>query len=155
MDKQLRNAYSFFRQQAGGIVGENAKTALALAKAEREAEERGWSYGWPDDPEEWDCDCGSSDCKPNEVLCCLLYDAQGEVLESLGSIGDPDRDYSRLIEAELAWQALDYVQRWEAREAKFEQEYSGQVSDSLKSLFGAGLADQMTYAVKGVYMTHQ
>lgn len=154
MNQEIRNAYDFFRRHAGGIVGQSAKTALALAKAEHEAQERGWFVGWVADDEPWDCDCGNPDCNPDEVLGCVLYDSQGEVLESLWGIGDPGNAYARLVAAELALEALERVKRWERRGQEFERRYSGRVMGFLKPLFGPSLADKMTYAAKAAYTTH-
>jgi hypothetical protein len=42
----------------------------------------------------------------HEVLWCALVDAEGAQLASLGGTIDPDRDYRRVIEAELALEAL-------------------------------------------------
>jgi len=107
-------AVDFFRKHAGYAVraGESkarAKTrgAQALARAEAEAEARGWTVEWEHDPEEWQGD----DERPFEVLTAVLRDANGDVLASLGGIGmtgnrKTDRDYGRVIEAELAAEAL-------------------------------------------------
>ena len=43
---------------------------------------------------------------PDEVLIAVLKDADGHVLESLGGIGDPSPSYQRLVEAELALEAM-------------------------------------------------
>lgn len=107
-------AVAFFRKHAGYAVrpGESktrAKTrgAQALARAEAEAEARGWTVDWEHDPEEWQGDVE----RPFEVLTAVLRDADGQVLASLGGIGmtgnrKTDRDYGRVIEAELADEAL-------------------------------------------------
>ena len=49
---------------------------------------------------------GDEEKMPNEVLCATLKDKDGHVLESLGGIGDPSRDYARMVEAELSLEAL-------------------------------------------------
>jgi len=107
-------AVDFFRKHAGYSVrpGESkakAKTrsAQALARAEAEAERRGWIVDWEHDPEEWQGDVE----RPFEVLTAILRDGDGQVLASLGGIGmtgnrKTDRDYGRVIEAELADEAL-------------------------------------------------
>lgn len=102
-----RRAYDFFRKQAGGAVGYSAETAWRLAAAEQEATARGWTVEWDHDPEGWD---SLGDIDPdtvNEVLYAVLRDEDGNVLGSLGSIVDPDRNYSRVVEAELALEALN------------------------------------------------
>lgn len=107
-------AVDFFRKHAGYAVsaGESkarARTrgAQALARAEAEATARGWRVDWEEDPEEWQ---GDSE-RPFEVLSAVLRDAEGRVLASLGSIGmtgnrRTDADYGRVVEAELAAEAL-------------------------------------------------
>lgn len=47
----LMEAYSFFRENAGGIVGESVRIALDLARAERDAEEYGLAVEWEADDE--------------------------------------------------------------------------------------------------------
>jgi hypothetical protein len=107
-------AVAFFRKHAGyatrsGESKARAKTrsAQALARAEAEAETRGWTVDWEDDPEEWQGDTE----RPFEVLTAVLRDADGTVLASLGGVGmtgnqKTDHDYGRVIEAELALEAV-------------------------------------------------
>jgi hypothetical protein len=104
----------FFRKNAGyatrsGESKAKAKTrgAQALARAEAEAAARGWTVDWEEDPEEWQ----GCDERPFEVLTAVLRDADGNVLASLGGIGMSgnriqDRAYARVMEAELASEAL-------------------------------------------------
>ena len=100
--KRDRERYDFFRKQGMG-----AQTAWDLAAAEEEAEERGWEVTWEDDPEGWDS-LGDIDPKTvREVLIAILRDEDYVVLAALGAIVDPDRDYARVVEAELAFEALD------------------------------------------------
>lgn len=103
-------AVAFFRKHAGysiasGETKAQGKTrgAKALARAEMEAKARGWTVEWEDDPEEWQGDVE----RPFEVLNATLYDAEGQVLDSMGGVGmtgnrKQDDDYRRVIEAELA-----------------------------------------------------
>ena len=115
--KPSAQAVAFFRKNAGysyktgavKSVKAKARTAHAtsLAQAEAEAEARGWTVRWEDDPEEWQ----GCDERPFEVLNAVLLDESGQVLESIGSVGmsgnrSTDRDYGRVIEAELAEEAL-------------------------------------------------
>jgi hypothetical protein len=44
--------------------------------------------------------------RPHEVFACVLRDADGATLESLWSIFDPDDDYMRVVQAELACEAM-------------------------------------------------
>ncbi len=108
-------AVAFFRKNAGGVVGREDEGARALAHAEQEATARGWYVEWFDDPEGWD---SLGDIDPEtvkEVLYAVLKDENGEVLTSLGSIADPDRTYGRVVEAELALEALSNAGAAEAR----------------------------------------
>lgn len=91
----------FFRGQ-----GFNAAQAKELANAEQKSYERGWKVNWEDDPEGMD---SIGDIDPHtikEILFAALVDEDGNVLASLGSIVDPTRKYRRVVEAELALEAL-------------------------------------------------
>jgi hypothetical protein len=117
-------AFRFFQEHAAGIVGETAKTALALARAEYSAR---WVYRlefvWRhDDDADWswmdqDCFKGERE-KDHEVEWCACYRVTtcGEcgheeraLLVSLGGIFDADATYRRVVEAELALEALERV----------------------------------------------
>lgn len=104
IDPKLKRAYEFFKKNAGGIVGRAAEGALALARAEAIAASLGWDVDWEIDEEEYDL--GDEEEMPGEVYSAMLRDEDGKVIESLGSIGDPSRDYQRVVEAELALEAL-------------------------------------------------
>lgn len=88
-----------------------ARCAISLAEAEAIAESRGWEVGWEEDPEPFDCDCGSSECGNYQPYCASLRDSDGNVLASLCGVtfatdtpnGDP---YARVVAAELASEAL-------------------------------------------------
>ena len=99
-----RNAYQFFREHAGYRIGHNAEDAASLARAESDAQRRGWHYDWQWDAEEWDP--GDTDYTPTEVLGAVLTDANGAELASLWGIADPTPEYRRVVEAELAAEAL-------------------------------------------------
>ncbi len=107
-------AYRFFFENAGYCVGRRAAGALALARAEKAASERGWSFSW-----EWDelpYEMGDAETEPpEEVLVCVLKDEHGRTLECLGGIGDPSKEYVRVVEAELALEA-GAVYRYECTE---------------------------------------
>lgn len=117
----------FFYQNAGYSYDPKTETAeqgrircaQSLARAEAEASERGWSFEWP-----WDesgcsgCDCGSNDCpcssgSEHETLGCVLKDENGKTLESLWGICGATPTYSRVVEAELAAEALARVEEEE------------------------------------------
>ena len=106
ISNNLRTAYRFFHANMGGIVGQRALGAISLARAEEHASAHGWYSEWKYDEyghqEYWE----ESGYIPEEVLACILYDEAGNVLDSLWGIGDPDRSYRRVVEAELASEAL-------------------------------------------------
>lgn len=129
-----REAFRFFRAHAGGIVGHNAETALHLARAEEWAAEHGRRYQWGDDPcgdlgdhaywcaiaRRWEAgrDVDGTpymrrrrgpECE-HTIEDCILYDEGQDVLASLGSIIDADRNYRRVVEAELALEALAEIE---------------------------------------------
>lgn len=108
-------AVAFFRKHAGGVVGREDEYARDLAHAEQEATARGWAVEWHEDPDGWD---SLGDIDPEtvkEVLYAVIKDENGKVLGSLGSIVDPDRTYGRVVEAELALEALSRGVTTEAR----------------------------------------
>jgi hypothetical protein len=107
MSPAMLAAWRFFMAQGSG-----AASALHLARAEARADDAGLIFRWEADDlaydtfvdhDEW-CrkDCG----KDHEVLWCAVSDGGSETLASLGSIIDASRDYRRVIEAELASEAL-------------------------------------------------
>ncbi len=93
--------------------------ARSLANAEAEAQRRGWTVRWEDDPEGWESlrsdvrqgYISESDAKEvDEILSAVLRDSDGEVLASLGNVqfsrGPQAQRYGRVVEAELALEAL-------------------------------------------------
>jgi hypothetical protein len=112
-------AAAFFFKHAGYAYDPKTETptqgkwrcARELAAAERYAQRNGWQYEWVDDPD-WDgktlCCHEEPQCPPpHEVLGCVLRGAEGRsVLASLWSIGDPSPEYKRVVEAELAFEAM-------------------------------------------------
>lgn len=106
-NSSLLKAYRFFFESAGYIVGHRAECALSLARAEECARDYEWQaeWVWDDDADlSWMTDDERQ--QPHEVLGCVLKDDVGNVLASLWGITDPDRAYMRVIEAELADEAL-------------------------------------------------
>lgn len=119
-----RDAYDHMRKHAGWRVGHNAEDAANLARAERFAWEQDWQFEWVDDT---DCyDYFDADCcqeareyedkreelnldyrgeHRHDIMGCILRDADGEQLGSLWGIMDADRNYMRVIQAELAYEA--------------------------------------------------
>lgn len=102
VSSDLKRRYEFFRSQGYG-----SQTAISLARAEKAAEERGWECEWEHDE---DPDLSWADeqqlAEIREVLTCVLKDEDGQVLDALGGISDPSREYSRVVEAEMALNAL-------------------------------------------------
>jgi len=85
------------------------RSAKEAAKAEEIASRLGWTFEWEHDQEPYEMGDAETEM-PAEVLTCVLRDENGQVLESLGSIGmsgnlKKDRDYGRTVEADLAHEA--------------------------------------------------
>lgn len=80
------------------------QAARELAHAETVAAHEEWECVWVNDDLPYEIDEG---CTPREVLCAVLKDAAGNILASLGGIGDPSDDYRREVAAELASEALE------------------------------------------------
>ena len=119
----FKAATAFFYKHAGwasreGLTaaqnrGVRRANARSLAEAEAEAERRGWKVAWEDDPSGWDSLGDVDPSEVSEVLSAVLKDDDGRALASLGSIAfgkgqsvEADRRYGRVIEAELALEAL-------------------------------------------------
>jgi len=108
---RLKKHAKFFFKHAGYSYGPGQtprqgrmEGAMKLAQTEHEAEERGWSVEWTFDDNPYDM--GDAETEPSKVLAAILKDASGNVIGSLGGIGDPDDNYRRVVEAELALEAL-------------------------------------------------
>lgn len=116
--KVLTPTELFFFDNAGYSYNPKKETAQQgriqcakdLAFAELTAERMQWSYSWI-----WDTDPDLSwmseeeRSQEHETFVCILNDADGNWLESLGGITDPSNDYRRVIEAELAAEALAHL----------------------------------------------
>ena len=114
VDRTLRRRWRFFFDHAGGIVGERAVTAMALARAEMHAEAADWYVLW--EPDECpDLSWLGPGEEVGEVLCAVLVRMPqsasdgnlSTVLASLCGIVDPDASYRRVVEAELALEAME------------------------------------------------
>jgi hypothetical protein len=116
--KATKQAIKFFVEHAGFSYDPKTQTpaqgkalrARALARAERQAANLGFTFEWSEDSC-IGCDCSSDTCAcghgdPHECLCCIVRNAEGKVIGSLGSICEPSREYRRVIEAELAQEGL-------------------------------------------------
>ena len=130
--KTLSKAERFFYDHAGYSYDAKTETAQqgrircarAMAIAEEQAANLDWCFCWePDEQGCIGCDCKSDDCKcstgeDHETLCCLVRDYEGNTLASLGGICGATPQYSRVVEAELACEALyDYDRETEILDA--------------------------------------
>lgn len=116
MAPKRSEAFRFFLENAGYATPPGrAACALNLMRAEREAHERGWVVLWQAESE----DCGCED-GPHESEFAALYhpsqlDSIGEPkrrqapLASVGAVCGADRNYRRVIEAELAAEVLSHI----------------------------------------------
>lgn len=107
-------AIAFFRTHGGYVNPVDAeKSAQKLAYAEACAKKAGWRCEWQDDPDPYNMGDAEAEM-PKEVLGCVLKDAKNKHLASLWGIGDPSFDYMRIVEAELASEALADVRHFDA-----------------------------------------
>lgn len=115
----IDKAIAFFYEHAGysvspGETQEQGKrrTAERLARAELHATAQGWSFVWSDDwevgshTEYYGPGSAYEDREPDTCENCDLFDADGDMIASLCCIDDADNNYRRVIEAELADEAL-------------------------------------------------
>ena len=122
---RLTEAEQFFYDNAGysramdePAYSGRTRCAVLLADAERHAESHGWQYRWEIDA---DADITPTDnyfVSGAEHWECLLFDKEGNVLASLGSIDlgydstgvyanhPNDVPYGRVVQAELASEAM-------------------------------------------------
>jgi hypothetical protein len=116
--KQLTPDELFFFEHAGWGYDPKKETAQAgrlrcakdLARAEMIADQLDWYYEWEQDQDpdlSWMSE--EEQAKEHEVLVCRLFDSKDRVLEAIGGVTDADRNYGRVIEAELALEALDHL----------------------------------------------
>jgi len=96
-------AIAFFRKRAGyakrageSVVEARRRAAKALATAEAEASARGWRVEWEGDPD-----------GDHENFGAILRDSHGHVVVSRWGIEKSGRDHRRVVEAELALEALE------------------------------------------------
>lgn len=119
--------YMFFKKNAGFSYDPKTETpeqgkrqsARALARAEREAQRQGIRFQWQNDELGCiGCDCRSDDCpcstgEPHETLYCFAYQPSENdsrvILASLGGICGATDSYRRVVEAELALEALEQL----------------------------------------------
>lgn len=111
-----RSAFRFFHRSAGYCVGRRALGAWHLTKAEEwlqrlcEADQARIVWDWDDGADlSWMTD--TERAKEHEILCARIefrcVSCRGwETVASLCGIVDADADYRRVIEAELACEAM-------------------------------------------------
>lgn len=112
-------AFQFFYNQAGYSVAKGetkeqgrARTARQLAKAERDAKSLGYRFEWEEDwsigshREYYGADSAYAHREPDTCETCMCISPEGEVVASLGCIDDASANYRRVVEAELALEAL-------------------------------------------------
>lgn len=109
MNRELRRRYGWFRRQGvGGIVGQDARICLDLARAELAMREAGVEWWTEPDPEPWDGDCEA----PAYVLGVVVgvpcpehgHDCRhAGIVGSIWSVGvnDPGDPYLRILAAEI------------------------------------------------------
>ncbi len=128
MERVTLKDFKFFRDNAGYIVGERAMSAISLARAEKYSQAREWYVVWEfedysDDHlgdhsywctkersyealSEYDMHEAMAFEHTHDVTYAVLKDTNYEPLSSLGGIIDPGTNYARVIEAELASEAI-------------------------------------------------
>ena len=116
----MNQAERFFYNHAGFSYDPKTETseqgkvrcAKELAETERVAKNLSWYCEWTNDwgvgshKEYFGADSAYADREPETCESCRLLDESGEYLQSLGCIDDADANYRRVIEAELASEAL-------------------------------------------------
>jgi hypothetical protein len=101
---RLIKKMGFFKQHTMR-VGHTAQDALSLAKAEQEADRRGWTYEYHPEEERYEDVYGEKD-PGGEWVMVVLKDKWGNVLASLGFVDAGDSSYLRGVRAQLAEEAL-------------------------------------------------
>lgn len=120
MQSSLVKAYRFFKANAGYIVGQASQFALQMARAEIAARNTDVIYTWGFDDycddsfvDTWD-NTGKArkqwDAQDHACEYCDLHDADGNLLASLCGIWDASADYRRVVQAELALEAIDAIE---------------------------------------------
>lgn len=88
----------------------HVETAQALARAELFAVENGWIFTWELDPHADPNDWDGEGPMGEEAWGCILTVPGDSRTESLWSIWDPTREYQRVVQAELALEALARIE---------------------------------------------
>jgi hypothetical protein len=108
-----RRGILWFAEHAGYIVGKRLEGSKALYDAEQTAKAAGCYWEWVDDPDGAPRRGDEHFGKVEYSESCTLRDDNGEWLASLGGIWDADDNYRRVIQAELALEALDALQSYD------------------------------------------
>ena len=84
--------------------GYDQEAAAGLVKAEEASRESGFSYTWETDKHQdvWKKVYGTDE----EIFSCTLRNSDGEVLGTATAIVEPNDEMKRLVQAELAEEAL-------------------------------------------------
>lgn len=140
---RLLKEIAFFKRHAGGQVGHASEGALELARAEKYADDHGWKVVWAtDDDADWSWldqpGFEREKAKDHEVYRAYLQDKDANVLASLSGIFDPDQNYTRVVEAELALEATSRHQRRGRNPVKGHKAMLVRASKHLTTLVRAG-----------------
>jgi hypothetical protein len=112
VSQRLRDGFRFHLENGGTVSGQRAACALRSARAEIAARAEGIEFIWEDDCDDWkerqeyEEDTGY---KVQRSECCRAVDTDGNTLASLCGIWDAGDDYKRVVEADLASEALDTI----------------------------------------------
>src|SRR4029077_4844707 len=100
--------YRFFREQGSMRVGHAAEDALSLARAEQEADRRGWTWDALPEEERYADVYGDDPPPGTDFYCIVARDADGDPIARLRFVGDHKRQnlYWRVVAAELFSEAL-------------------------------------------------
>lgn len=87
------------------------RCAISMAQAEQYGQNVGFTFEWEEDwsigsHKDFYGEGSYSDSEPKTCESCLCRGADGQVLASVGCVDDASYDYRRVIEAELASEAL-------------------------------------------------
>lgn len=132
---KTKSAVRFFYQHAGFSFDPKTETrnqgkwrcAREMARAEKYANAQDWLFEWEDDwsignhKEFYGEGSAYDEHEPSTCESCLLRDLDGNVLASLSCIDDADVNYRRVVEAELACEALGTIEDAERKEFGVDQ----------------------------------
>lgn len=109
----LEKEYRRYHGKTGGIVGQNAITAYALAKARATFEhtETGLEINYIPEEESYESVYGEPAPEGTEFVCVIIRKpcascGKPETVASLGFVESNDREYLRQVENELLCEAL-------------------------------------------------